>query len=231
MPYQEIQPHFKAYVAPAKEKNKPVLILLQYICGVNGVMRKLADDYANQGYTVVVPDMFWRLEPGIELIQDPSKPDPEEVKRSLELNSLFDDVAAQEDLTATFKFCQALPETNKKIGVLGYCLGGRLSYLMAAQGGVACAVSYYGVNLETYLNLADSVNCPMLVHIAEKDMLVSDEAKDAIRSRLSQLEKTTVITHPGVNHAFALPNGPNFAKEAADTANNQSLAFLNQHLQ
>ena len=230
MPYKDIQTNFKAYMAESPRVNSPVLVLLQYICGVNQVMRNLADEIAQQGYTVVVPDMFWRIEPGIELIQDPSKPDPEQIKRSLELNAAFDDLNAQIDLKTVFNFCQALPNTNQKIGVLGYCLGGRLSYLMAAQGQVACAVSYYGVNLEKYLDLASKVACPMLVHIAEKDMLVPDEAKDAIRDRFSQLSQTTVITHPGVNHAFALPNGPNYVADVAKTANKQSMAFLNEHL-
>ncbi len=221
---------FDAYVTGETASPRPVLILLQYICGINKVMRSIAEDYAAQGYLVVVPDLYWRRGARIALIDDPATPDPQEQQRALELNDAFDDEAALLDLRATLSFARQHAGGNGRVGAMGYCLGGRLVWLMAGHTDVDCVVSYYGVNIDRLLNLADQVNRPALLHVAGSDMLVPAGAQDAILQRLRGHPQVAILTHGGVNHAFALLGGANYDVAAAALANHASDAFLQRHL-
>lgn len=225
------QSSFGAYLALPEKTPAPGLILIQYICGVNRVMRSLADGFARQGYVVAVPDLFWRQEPGVQIIQDPASPSKEEIQKSLALNDGFQDAPAVKDLAATLAYLRAHPACNGRAGTLGYCLGGRMAYLMAAHTDIDCAVSYYGVNLDRNLDVAGDIRKPMLIHIAGEDALVPPPARAAIVAALSTKANVKIQVHKGVNHAFALPNGPNWNPEAANMANEESYAFLRQHLQ
>jgi carboxymethylenebutenolidase len=222
---------FSAYVAEPNNTPGPGLVLIQYICGVNRVMRALADDFARQGYLVAVPDLFWRQEPGVQIIQDPANPSKEEFQKSLALNDGFQDEPAIKDLAVTLDFIRGHGACNGRAGTLGYCLGGRMAYLMAGHTDVDCAVSYYGVNLDKNLGLADKIDRPLLMHIAGKDALVPPPAREAIVSALASKSNVTIHVHEGVNHAFALPNGPNWNTGAASLANDESHAFLKKYLQ
>ena len=193
-------------------------------------MRRIADDFARAGFVVYTPDMFWRLEPGVQLIQDPSKPSPDEIRRSLELNDRFEDEPAVSDLASVLCALRADPGCNGRVGTLGYCLGGRLAFQMAGLTDVDCAVSYYGVNLDRNLALVPRVSSPLLLHIAGNDALVPAEARDKIVLACGDNSHISVHVHPGVNHAFALPNGPNFDAATAARANAESLTFLRSTL-
>lgn len=221
---------FKAYVSVPQAKSAPGLLLLQYICGVNKVMRDLADGFAREGYLVAVPDLFWRQQPGIEIINDPSRPSKEEMGRALALNEAFQDAPAVEDMLATLSFLRGHAAGNGRAGTLGYCLGGRLAYLMAARSDTDCSVSYYGVNLEKYLDEAGAIRRPLLMHMAEQDALVPPAAREKVVAALAGNPQVAITVHPGVNHAFALVGGPNYVAATADKANAASLRFLRQHL-
>ena len=221
---------FDAYLARPAQRPAPGLVLMQYICGVNAVMRRLADEFAGHGYLVACPDLFWRQEPGVQLIQDPSKPDPAEQQRALELNAGFDDAAATADLKAALAWLRARSECTGRVGALGYCLGGRLAFLTAARSDADCSVGYYGVNIDRYLGEAGALSAPLMLHIAGADELCSQEAHDAIIDTLDPLDAVTLHEYRGAGHAFALEGGHNYRADAAALANARSLAFLQQHL-
>ena len=221
---------FSAYVARPARLPAPGLVLIQYICGVNQVMRRLADQFAALGYLVVVPDIYWRQEPGVQLIPDPARPSKEDMDRALALNTGVKDDLAVADLGATVAALRAHPDCNGKVGALGYCLGGRLVLPLAARTELECAVSYYGVNLDSYLAEAETITAPLLVHVAGEDALVPAPVREALQARLGSRPNATVTVHPGVNHAFALPSGPNYDPDTAIRANAQSYAFLARHL-
>jgi carboxymethylenebutenolidase len=220
---------FSAYVA---EPNGPApgLLLIQYISGVNRVMRTLADEFSAQGFLVACPDLFWRQQPNVRINNDPANPDPAELKRALDLNSAFDDAGGTSDLAATLSFLRRHPLCAGRVGALGYCLGGRLALLMAARTDVDCAVGYYGVNLQRYLDEASAIRRPLLVHVAEQDELCPPETRDRIVAALRTSPQVTVEIYPGVRHAFALQGGANFDASAAAVANRRSLEFLRGHL-
>ena len=221
---------FEAYLARPAQRPAPGLVLMQYICGVNAVMRRLADGFAGRGYLVACPDLFWRQEPGVQLIQDPSKPDPAEQQHALELNAGFNDAAATADLNATIDWLRGSPDCTGLVGALGYCLGGRLAFLTAARGNADCSVGYYGVNIDRYLGEAGAIAGPLMLHIAGADELCSQEAHDAIVGTLDPLDAVTLHEYEGAGHAFALEGGHNYRADAAALADTRSLAFLQQHL-
>jgi carboxymethylenebutenolidase len=221
---------FSAYLAAPPASPAPGLVLIQYICGVNLVMRKLADQFAGLGYLVAVPDLFWRQEPNVRLIDDPARPTKAEHEKSLALNAGFDDETGILDLMAAMSWLRSSPSCSGKVGALGYCLGGRMAYLTATRSDADCNVGYYGVNIEHYLDEASHIRAPLLLHIAERDVLCPPERQDSIRAALAQVPRAIVQVYPGAGHAFALRGGQNFAAEAAELADRRSLAFLAQHL-
>lgn len=221
---------YNAFLAVPAAARSPALVLMQYICGVNKVMRDLATEFAAAGYLTIVPDLFWRQEPGVTLMDDPSRPTPAEWKRALELNQGFDDQSAVDDLKAALAFVRAHPRGNGAAGSLGYCLGGRMAWLMATHTDSDCNVGYYGVNIDKTLDRASSVTSPLLLHVAGQDDLVPGEAVQRIVDVLRARPGAEVVVHGGVNHAFALPGGPNWCAAAAKAANLRSLAFLETHL-
>ena len=119
---------FGAYLALPTSGRGPGLVIAQEIFGVNKTMRDIADDYAEEGYVVLVPDLFWRQEPGIELGHS-----AEDMQRAFGYYGGFDEAKGVEDLQSTLDALRAMPQFKGKAGVLGFCLGGKLAYLAAAR--------------------------------------------------------------------------------------------------
>lgn len=221
---------FDAYLALPAHGQGPGLVLLQYICGVNQVMRDIADDFAARGYVVMVPDLYWRHGRRITLIDQPAQPTAAEQARALELNQLFDDEAATRDLRATLAALRQHERCDGRAGALGYCLGGRMAYLMATRTDTDCAVGYYAVNLQNYLGESSRIGRPLMLHMAEQDMLVPADVRERICASLAGQPNVDIRLYPGVNHAFALVGGPNYNAEASARANEASEQFLSRHL-
>lgn len=221
---------FSAYLATPASTPAPGLVLMQYICGVNKVMRGLADGFAARGYLVAVPDLFWRQEWRVQLIPDPANPSPDEQARALELNAGFVDDTAVHDLSSTIAYLRNHEQCTGRVGALGYCLGGRTAYLVAARTDADCSVGYYGVNIDHYLDEADNISRPLLLHVAANDELCSREAHDAIFETLGAVGNVTLHEYENTGHAFALEGGHNFDAAAARLANERSVAFLSKHL-
>jgi carboxymethylenebutenolidase len=221
---------FSAYVAEPAGPRAPGLVLLQYISGVNRVMRALADGFAREGFVVACPDLFWRQQPGVELNNDPARPHPAEQKRALELNAGFKDGPGMEDVGATLAFLRRHPRCTGKVGALGYCLGGRLAYLAATRTDAHASVGYYGVNIHSYLDEAARIRGPLMLHFAERDELCPAPVRERIVGALGASDRVTAHVYPAVGHAFALEGGANYDAAAAALANRRTLDFLRQHL-
>lgn len=219
-----------AYFSAPPNRPAPGLVLMQYICGVNAVMRSLADRYSAHGYAVVVPDLFWRQEPNVRLMNDPTQPNPDEQKRALALNAGFNDETGVTDLRQALAWLRTRPECNGNAGTLGYCLGGRTAYLMASRSDADCNVGYYGVAIETYLGEADAIRTPLLLHIAGRDALSTEEARAQIVQTLSHNPHVELEIYPEAGHAFAHLPGPNHRAKDAAHADARTLSFLARHL-
>ena len=138
---------FSAYLLEPKNKPAGAVVLIQEIFGVNQAMRDSAAQVADMGFFAVCPDLFWRVEPGVD-ITDKSEA---EWKKAFELMNKFDQQKGVEDLKATVAAARKLPGCNGRVGTMGYCLGGRLAFMMAEQSDADVNISYYGVGLDGLL--------------------------------------------------------------------------------
>jgi carboxymethylenebutenolidase len=217
---------FMAYHAAPKSGSGPGLVLIQEIFGVNKVMRDLADHFCAKGYHTVCPDLFWRQKPGVQLT-DKSEG---EWNQAFGYLKGFDEAKGIEDLTATLEHLRKMPGASGKVGSVGYCLGGRLAYLMAARSASDANVGYYPIGIENNLDEAKSIKQPLLLHIAEEDQFCPKDAQHKIAEALAKLSLVTLHRYPGVNHAFAREGGANYDDNCAMLANNRTAEFLKTNL-
>src|SRR6185437_16292376 len=164
---------FSAYLLEPKHKPAGVVVLIQEIFGVNQAMRDTTAWVADIGFIAVCPDLFWRIEPGID-ITDKSEA---EWKKAFELFNKFDQAKGIEDLKATVAAARKLPGANGKVATMGYCLGGRLAFMMAEQSDADANISYYGVSLDNLLGDLGKVTKPLVVHIADNDEFFPPEGR------------------------------------------------------
>lgn len=217
---------FSAYVAVPAKTPAPAIIVIQEIFGVNADMRAKCDALAQQGYVAIAPDLFWRQEPGVD-ITDKSEA---EWKKAFALFNGFDVSKGVEDLAATLDTAKNMPECNGKTGAVGYCLGGKLAYLMAARTAVDAAVGYYGVALDTLLGESANIKNPLMLHMAELDKFVPAEAQGKIIAHFKNSPVVTTHLYKGVDHAFARTGGEHYDAEAATLANKRTDDFFAKYL-
>ena len=212
---------FQAYLAQPEQGSGPGLILLQEIFGINQYLRDMADHFAEEGYVVIVPDLFWRMEPGVNLGYG-----EEDFQKAFGFYQEFDVDQGIKDAADTIAALRAMPQCVGKIGALGYCLGGKLAYLTAARTDVDCSVSYYGVAIEQSLDEASDITCPMVMHFASEDSFVPPEAVEQIRSTFQDRNDIEIYVYPGVDHAFATPGRHSYDKSSTMMAYTRSLSLL-----
>jgi len=221
---------FMAYVAAPKTMppggKAPGILVIQEIFGVNKVMRDLCDGFAAQGYVALCPDLFWRQEPGIQITDKTEA----EWKRAFELYQGFNEAKGVQDLIASLDHLRKLPNCSGKAGSVGYCLGGKLAYLMATRSNADASVGYYGVGIENALNEASAITKPLLLHIAAEDQFVPKEAQEKIQAALSRNSAVSLHVYAGCDHAFARVGGAHWNAAAAKQANDRTAAFFSKHL-
>jgi carboxymethylenebutenolidase len=216
---------FSAYLATPKQGSGPGLILLQEIFGINPYMKSMADRFAEEGYMVLVPDLFWRMKPGVSLGYS-----GEDFVEALGYNERFDLALAVDDIASTMKALRALPQHTGKVGAVGYCLGGKLAMLAAARTDIDCAVSYYGVGLDAFLEEVLSIQCPMVFHFAGNDAMCPEAAREKIQEAFSANAAIEQYVYPDCDHAFATPEREHFDKPAAMMAYSRTIALLRKVL-
>lgn len=217
---------FMAYMATPQQTPAPVVIVIQEIFGVNQGLREKCDWLAEQGFIAICPDLFWRIEPGIQLTDQTEA----EWARAFELFNTFDVDKGIEDIQATIMAAQNHPDSNGKVGCIGYCLGGKLAYLTAARTNIDVSVGYYGVALDQILDEAEKITRPLMLHIAEEDEFVPKDAQQKIKDGLADNPHVTIHSYPGQNHAFTRVGGKHYDAKAAEIADKRTLDFLRQHL-
>jgi len=214
---------FSAYVARPQTPNGAAVVVIQEIFGVNQVMRDTADWLASEGYYAICPDLFWRIQPGID-ITDRSE---EEWRQAFSYYSAFNVDTGIEDIAATLSL--ARQNGARKVGAVGYCLGGLLASLTLTRTDADASVSYYGVGIDSYLSEAARARARGLLHIAEEDGFVSKDSQARMAAELTA-PAFTLYTYPGRDHAFARKGGAHYHAEDAALANARTLAFFRNEL-
>jgi len=217
---------FSAYVARPKALPAPAIVVIQEIFGVNADLRDTCDELAAQGYLAVSPDLFWRMEPGVDM----SDQSEAEWKKGFALYTAFDYDAGVADIVATMETARTLPGASGRVGLMGYCLGGLMTFITTARKGADASVVYYGGSTEKYLGEADNIKNPLLMHLGEEDEYISKDAQKAIIAALKDNPFAQVFTYPGCKHAFARHRGTHYDKDAAALANGRTADFFKSHL-
>jgi carboxymethylenebutenolidase len=217
---------FAAYVARPSRSPAPAVVVIQEIFGVNQVMRDITDGLGGQGYLAICPDLFWRIEPGID-ITDHSEA---EWKRAFELFNAFDVDKGVEDIAATIDQIRADPGCSGKVGAVGFCLGGLLAFLTATRTDADASVSYYGVGIESRVAEVEKLANPLLMHIAEEDQFVPKAAQEVILKALKDHPQIEIHTYPGRDHAFARAGGEHYDEADAKLAGGRTLTFFRKNL-
>lgn len=217
---------FMAYVARPQVIPAPAAVVVHEVFGVNADLRQSCDELAARGYLAICPDLFWRTDPGISMTD---RTEAERAK-ALALYMAFDSDAGVSDIAATIDAVRVMPDSTGKVGLVGYCLGGLMTYLTTARVGADVAVTYYPGNADKYLDEAVEVTSPLIVHLAEEDEYISKDAQQQILAALKGSPCVQVYRYPGCKHAFARHGGISFDASAAALANGRTDAFLAQYL-
>jgi carboxymethylenebutenolidase len=213
---------FRGYLALPEAGSGPGLVIAQEIFGINGTMRDLADYYAEEGYVALVPDLFWRQEPDVDLGYSEA-----DWQKAFDYYKGFDEARGMDDMQTAITALRVRPEVSDgKVGVVGFCLGGKLAYLSACRTDTDVAVGYYGVGIEAALDEADRIRCPLALHIAEEDKFCPPAAREAILKALQGRPGIALHVYPGVDHAFARSGGEHFHKPSALMAHQRTIAWL-----
>lgn len=213
---------FSAYVSLPPTGRGPGIVLIQEIFGVNEHIRAVADQYAQDGFVVVAPDVFWRQEPNVDIGYDEKS-----FEKGFGLMQGMDFPKAVEDLVTTATWLKGQAEVVGQVSSLGYCMGGMLSYLVGTTpGAVDAVVCYYGGGIHTALDRAPQAQVPMLMHFAEKDGFIPMEAIEQIQKAFASNNQVSIYTYPEVDHGFNCWGRPMYNQKAAALARGRTLEFL-----
>jgi carboxymethylenebutenolidase len=215
---------FDAYLALPPSGKGPGLVLFEEIFGVNRHIRAVVEQYAQSGFVVLAPDMFWRQERRMELGYEGADRD-----KAVAAMKAADPAKLLEDIGSTVKALRARPEVSGKIGTLGFCMGGRLAYQAAALGVVDAAVSLYGGGIQGELDRVAKISAPMQFHYGEQDAGIPLDAVDKVKAAFKG-KQAEFFLYPNAGHGFNCWDRASYHAKSAALSHGRALAFLAQHL-
>jgi carboxymethylenebutenolidase len=211
---------FPAYVAQPAGKPRGGLVVLQEIFGVNAHIRAVADGYAADGYVVVAPSTFHRVKTGVELGYAEA-----DMQAGMALKAAVEALPApgvMSDIQAAIDHAAQAG----KVGILGYCWGGLLTWRAASVlNGLSAAVPYYGGGMTTEAEAARQPKVPVMAHFGGQDHWIP---LDSVRAFQKAQPGVTVHVY-AANHGFNCDHRGAWNAEAAQLARERTLAFLAQH--
>jgi carboxymethylenebutenolidase len=214
--------NFDCLMLEPKEKPAGAVVLIQEIFGINDAMRATAQQVVELGFFALAPDLFWRQERNVDITD---KSDAE-WQKAFALMKGFDQAKGIEDLKATVAAARKLPGCNGRVGTMGYCLGGRLAFMMAEESDADVNVSYYGVGLDSLLDKLGQVKRPLIAHIADEDEFFPKEGRQKVVDAVRGHPQIKAHIYPKANHAFARVGGIHYNGRAATIANGRSAEAL-----
>ncbi|CAG8998965.1 MAG: Carboxymethylenebutenolidase [Candidatus Celerinatantimonas neptuna] len=216
---------YSGYLSLPPLGSGPGLILLQEIWGVNSHIQAIADSYAQAGFVVLAPDIFWRLTPRLNLEYDKKGS-----QKAFECLQTLDKTRAVEDTVQAIEFLKSHPQVNGKTGVIGFCLGGQLAYRSAAAGNVDAAICYYGGQIASHLDVADQLSCPVIFHHGTKDTHIPNGDVEQVKQTFANRSNAQFFDYE-TGHGFNCWGRPSmYDLNSAVLAQGRTLTFLAETL-
>ena len=205
----------------------PGVVLVQEIFGVNAYIRDVAERLAGEGYVVVAPHMYWRIQDNFCI----EATGPDDLPTAFEVAGQHDPADGVRDLGAAVAHLAGRDEVNGPVGIMGFCFGGSMTYLTAAAHEPACAVSYYGSMIGENLDKAASISCPIQFHFGGADAFLPNEDVERLKAATADMGNVGILVQDGAGHAFDNHRNPMFSNpDAAAAAWARTSTFLAAHL-
>jgi carboxymethylenebutenolidase len=218
---------FSGWLALPEAGSGPGMIVCQEIFGISDYIKGVCERLAGLGYVALAPELYSRVGPGLVF----DERDTANLQPALEAGQKLDFAQAADDAVAALEHLRRLPEVRDgRVGVIGFCLGGGLAYMVATASDPAVAVCYYGSAIPGNLDGAARVTCPILLHFGEEDDYIPAEARAAVERALAGKDAQAHL-HAGAGHAFDNHLSPIFSRPAAAAeAWEQTVDFLRRKL-
>lgn len=216
---------FPAYVVKPAGTPKGAIIVVQEVFGVNPGIRKKAARWASLGYLAVAPEVFWRQAEGIDLDSDV----PEEFQQAIRHMMAHDFDEGIKDIEATIRWIRREAGVSK-VGLVGYCMGGKVAYQAATRTDIDASVGYYGVGIDQMLNESHAIARPLMLHVPTADGFVPPEAQKAMHEGLDGNAHVTIHDYEGLDHGFAAEDGVRRNDIAAQLADGRTEKFFAANL-
>lgn len=206
---------FQAYLAAPAGKPRGAIVVLQEIYGVNSHIRAVADEFAAAGYTAIAPALFDRIRRGIELGYG-----QEERQLAIGYMQQLKPEETLKDVAAAV----AVVKSSGRVGVVGYCWGGRIAYLAAGELAVACAVVYYGRVADL---LDKKPRRAVMYHYGTLDKSIPVSDVEKIKAAFPE---APIFLYEGAEHGFNCEPRPSYNPQAASLARQRTLEFLGRYV-
>lgn len=207
-----------AYVATPESEPIGGLVVIQELFGVNRHIRSVTDGFARDGFLAVAPALFDRIEKNVELGYE-----GEDMQRARSFIPKLDIEKAVLDTQAAIEY--AMKSTGKKVGVIGYCLGGTVAWLASTRLNVAAAVGYYGGNISKFAD--ETLHAPVMLHFGRQDTHIPPEEVAKVQNAHPEVS----VFWYDAGHGFNCNDRASYSPEAAQQARERSLAFLKQQVE
>jgi carboxymethylenebutenolidase len=217
---------------PLADGTYPGVVVVQEAFGLNAHIKDVAARLAREGYVTLAPDLYYR-EPNAVVGYD-------NLPEAIRLMMALSDDNIVKDMGAAIAYLQQQPAVRaERIGVTGFCMGGRVAFLTACLNpAVKAAVPFYGGGIgsarppgKAPLDHAETLSCPVLLFYGEKDAFISLDEVERIKARLAELKrKAEVVVYPGADHGFFCNERASYHAASAKDAWSRLLAFFEKHL-
>jgi carboxymethylenebutenolidase len=213
--------------APTNTGRHPAVIVVMEAFGLNGHIEDVTRRIAAEGYVALAPDVYYRSLPD-------NKVGYNELPKAIGLMQKLEDGKIVSDIRAALDYLATRPDVSAdKIGITGFCMGGRISFLVACElsDRIQAAAPFYGGGIAGLLGKADKIKAPLHLFFGERDAFIPQDQVKAIDAKLRELKKSYKLdNYAGADHGFFCNDRPSYNEKAASDAWTKLKAFFREHL-
>lgn len=210
---------------PAGDGKHPAVLVIMEAFGLNAHIRSVADRLAGEGYVALAPDVYYR--------ENDAVVGYDQLPEAIRLMTSLRDDAIVADVSAAIEYLQGQAFVRSdRIGITGFCMGGRISFLAATElPAIKASAPFYGGGIGGLLDRADNIDCPMLLFFGDQDPFIPNDEVAKIGKTLADLKKTAEVkVYAGAPHGFFCNERDSYRADAAQDAWKRLTTFLAAHL-